>query len=129
MMAHSTKLLFSLPLALLVGLAACKKEAPAATTGDAGASVACHIVDQDRCKELPSPSPEQRKMIEIECGSVSGGLTSPAKCGTAGFIGKCTIPANGADGPEVRRWYRAADAAYQQSFCVDTAKGVWSTTF
>lgn len=47
----------------------------------------------------------------------------------AGFIGKCTLPANGTDGPEIRRWYRAADAAYQQSFCVDTAKGVWSTTF
>lgn len=129
MMAHPTKLLLAFPLTFVVGGAACKKEAPAAASTDAGASVGCHIVEQDRCKELPSPSAEQRKIIEIECGSVSGGLTSPAKCGAAGFIGKCTLPANGSDGPEIRRWYRAADAAYQQSFCVDTAKGVWSTTF
>ncbi len=60
---------------------------------------------------------------------MSGKLSSPASCPTAGFIGKCTVPAAGRDAPEVKRWYKADDAAYQKSFCVDTTKGAWSTTF
>jgi hypothetical protein len=115
-----------LPLALLAGLTACpaKKEAEPASV-----SIACSAPDQDRCREVAQPTPEQRAAITVECGSGSGKLSSPASCPTAGFIGKCTVPATAKDGPEIRRWYKADDAAYQKDFCVSTAKGVWSTTF
>ena len=123
-MASASKLL---PLALLAALTACpaKKSDPA----PAGVSIACWVPAQDRCREVPQATAEQRTAVTIECGSVSGKLSSPASCPTAGFIGKCTIPAAGTDGPEVKRWYKADDAAYQKSFCVDTVKGVWSTAF
>lgn len=116
-----------LPVALLLVLTACpaKKADPAPP----GASIACSIANQDRCREAPQPTAEQRTAVTIECGSVSGTLSSPASCPKDGFIGKCTLPAAGTDGIEVKRWYRAADAAYQQSFCVDSLKGAWSTTF
>ncbi len=58
-----------------------------------------------------------------------GGARERPSCPMSGFIGKCAVPANGKEGPEIRRWYTAKDAAYQQDFCVSTAKGVWSTTF
>ncbi|MDB4937007.1 MAG: hypothetical protein JWP87_3979 [Labilithrix sp.] len=96
---------------------------------DAGGSIACSVPQQDRCHEYPAPSDDQRAAVTVECSSVSGAISTPATCPTAGFIGKCTIAATGKDGPEVRRWYKADDAAYQQDFCVNTAKGVWSTVF
>ena len=117
----------ALPVVLLVALTGCpaKKTEPA----PAGASIACSIPSQDRCREVPQPTAEQRAAVSVECESVSGKVSSPASCPTAGFVGKCTVPAVGKDGPEVKRWYKADDAAYQKSFCVDTVKGVWSTTF
>ena len=123
-MASASKLL---PLALLAVLTACpaKKSDPA----PAGVSIACSAPNQDRCREVPQPTAEQRAAVSIECDSVSGKLSSPASCPTAGFIGKCTIPAAGKDAAEVKRWYKADDAAYQKSFCVDTVKGAWSTVF
>ncbi len=119
-----------LPLALLAALAtltACpaKKAEPA----PAGVSIACSAPNQDRCREVQLPTAEQRAAVSVECESGSGKFSSPANCPTAGFIGKCNVPAIGKDGAEIRRWYRAEDAAYQKSFCVDSAKGVWSTTF
>lgn len=107
-------------------LAACpaKKEAPPAVV-----SIACSSPEQMRCTELPQPSAEQRTNLTVECGSVSGHVSSPAGCPTTGFVGKCTVPAATGGGPEIRRWYKAEDAAYQKDFCVSTAKGAWSTTF
>jgi hypothetical protein len=123
-MAYAPKLL---PVVLLAALTACpaKKTEPA----PAAVSIACSIPSQDRCREVPQPTAEQRAAVTVECGSASGTLSSPATCPTARFIGKCTVPAVGNDGAEVKRWYRAEDAAYQKSFCVDTVKGVWSQTF
>ena len=119
-----------LVLGVAIGVAivgvACKTPAPAP---EAGVSIGCNAPDQDRCWEFPQPSAEQRTNIGIACTSVSGVLSSPAKCPTAKFIGKCTIPGTAKDGPEARRWYKADDAAYQQDFCTNTAKGAWSTTF
>lgn len=43
------------------------------------------------------------------------------------FQGKCTIGTG--KGREVKRVYTGADVAYEQDFCVNTAMGVWSTTF
>jgi hypothetical protein len=128
----TTPRLVTFALFLAVTACACKDDQRAGTGAKdaAGAvSLACSAPDQDRCREIPQPSAEQRSAVTIECGSASGKLSSPAACPTAGFIGKCTTAATGKDGPEVRRWYKAADAAYQQDFCVNTAKGVWSTAF
>lgn len=140
-MANAIKLL---SVALLLAATACSSKSNpvadggandaaspdgAATDGGAGVSIACWVAGQDRCHEFPQPSEDQRAAITVECSSASGEPSSPATCPRAGFIGKCTIAASGKDGPEVRRWYKADDAAYQQSFCVDTAKGVWSTAF
>jgi hypothetical protein len=117
-MAPASKLL---PLALLALLTGCpEKKAPPAA---AAASIACSMPTQDRCRELPQATAEQRTAVTTECSSVSGKLSSPASCPTAGFVGKCTI------GVETMRWYKADDAAYQKSFCTDSAKGVWSTAF
>lgn len=124
-MASASKLVPVALLAVLLTACPAKKAAPAPD----GLSIACFVADQDRCREIPQPTADQHAAVTIECGSVSGKLSSPASCPTAGFIGKCTIPAAGKDGPEVKRWYRAADVAYQKSFCVDSVKGVWSTAF
>ena len=108
----------------------------AATTGDAaktdagggddgGAGTACYIAPQFRCHEYPQPTGDQVQNLAVECSSDSGDL-GPS-CPTAGFVGSCTL-GTGA-GREVTRWYTGADAAYEQDFCVNTAHGVWSTTF
>src|SRR5205085_5132734 len=110
-------------LGLGVAVIACKTPAPAPSAMEAGVSIGCNAPDQDRCWEFPQPSAEQRTNIGVACSSGSGTLSSPAKCPTAKFIGKCTIPGTAKDGPEVRRWYKADDAAYQQDFCTNTAKG------
>jgi hypothetical protein len=125
-MAFASKLV-PIALAMLAVLTACpaKKADPAPE----GISIACSIPSQDRCREVPQPTADQRAAVTVECSSASGTLSSPAKCPAAGFIGKCTVPAAGKDAPEVKRWYKADEAAYQKSFCVDTVKGVWSTTF
>lgn len=122
-MASVTTLVpLALSLALLTGC-------PAKKADTAPASVACSIPTQDRCREIPQPTEEQRTSVATECSSASGKLSSPASCPSAGFVGKCTVPGAGKDGAEVRRFYKADDAAYQKSFCVDTVKGAWSTTF
>jgi hypothetical protein len=120
-----TSALLPLALAFSLALTAC----PAKKADPAAASIACSIPSQDRCREIPQPTEDQRAAVTIECSSTSGKLSSPASCPTAGFIGKCTIPGVGKDGAEVKRWYTAADAAYQKSFCIDSVKGAWSTTF
>jgi hypothetical protein len=125
-MASASTLARLAPLALLLALTAC----PAKKTDLASASsIACSIPTQDRCREVPQPSAAQRAAVTVECSSASGKLSSPASCPTAGFVGKCTVPAVGTAAAEVKRFYKADDAAYQKSFCVDTVKGAWSTTF
>ena len=104
---------------LLIG---CSKPPP-----EKGASVSCYVADQLRCEEAPAPTKAQDEARAVECSSVSGALKHPAACPTAGFEGKCTITENGAT--TIRRTYKGADTAYQKSFCIDTAKGAWSTTF
>ena len=76
-----------------------------------------------RCEEAPAPTKDQDEARAIECSSTSGTL----KCPAAGFEGKCTIVENGTT--TIRRAYKGAETAYQKSFCVETAKGTWSTTF
>jgi hypothetical protein len=122
-------------LALLVlpaTFAACgpgdSSKSPDAATGDAGAgSIACYIAGQFRCKEYPEATNDELNNLPIECSSTSGVLTSPANCPMAGFQGKCTMGTG--VGREVKRVYTGADLAYEQDFCVNTAMGVWSTTF
>lgn len=92
---------------------------------DAGGGTACYIAAQQRCHEFPEPTGDQLQNLSVECSSDSGDLG--AACPTASFVGKCTV-GTGA-GREVTRWYTGADASYEQDFCVNTAKGVWSTTF
>ncbi|HEY8076345.1 MAG TPA: hypothetical protein VIF62_19605 [Labilithrix sp.] len=90
-----------------------------------GGNTACYIAGQQRCHEFPQPTGTQANDLAVECSSDSGMLG--ASCPTAGFLGKCTL-GSGA-GREIRRFYTGADAAYQQDFCVNTAMGLWTTTF
>lgn len=111
-------------------LAACSRTADKLTPdagAASGASLSCHIADQDRCVEAPAPTKAQEEAQTIECSSTSGVLKRPAACPTAGFVGRCTIVESGTT--TVRRWYKGADAAYQKSFCVETVKGTWSAAF
>ena len=96
---------------------------------DATASgpLACYVADQFLCDEYPDPTPAQESDVPVACSSRSGVLTRPPACPTAGFVGKCTIGSG--RGAYVQRFYTGADAAYAQDFCVNTAHGVWSTTF
>lgn len=119
------KVALSIAIAALIPCGGCKKPPPPAVEG---VSIACSSPQQDRCWEYSQPTAEQRAAITVECSSGSAKLSTPAACPTAGFIGKCTIAAAG-KGPEIRRWYKADDAAYQEDFCVNTAKGVWTKTF
>lgn len=120
-----------LPLAVTLAVMACDNKKPNAADAGAGpgASVACYAAEQFRCKELPAPNAAQRDALAVECSSGSGALTSPASCPAAKFVGKCTVPPQGVAAQEVRRFYAADDAAYQQDFCINTAKGIWSATF
>jgi hypothetical protein len=92
-----------------------------------GASVSCYTELQFNCEERPSPTAEQADALEVICSSSSGAFRTPADCPTPKFVGKCTFTTDGT--LRVRRYYTGADAAYEQDFCVNTAKGVWSTTF
>jgi hypothetical protein len=114
-------------LLVLAALTACSgKDEPAKTSSS---SIACYIDVQFRCKEFPEATSDQLANLPVECSSASGALTKdPAACPKAGFLGKCTVGTSGKD-KEVRRFYTGADAAYEQDFCVNTAKGVWATTF
>ena len=66
----------------------------------------------------------------VACSSGSGVPSQPAACPSTDFKGKCTRP-NGptVPGPYVERFYQGADIVYAQDFCVNTALGMWSTTF
>lgn len=101
------------------------------STVDAGGnSLSCYIAPQFTCDEYPNPTAAQMTDVPAACSSASGDLKQPAMCPMTGFKGKCTrtdgptIP-----GPYVERFYQGADVAYAQDFCVNTAHGVWSTTF
>ncbi len=96
-------LLRLLPLATLL-LVGCSRPLEKATT------VSCYIADQHRCEEAPAPTKAQDEARAVECSSA-----------------KCTIVENGTT--VIRRTYQGAETAYQKSFCVETAKGAWSTTF
>lgn len=102
---------------------ACSKKAE----GNAATSLSCYVADQHRCEEAPAATKAQDDARTIECSSVSGKLSRPASCPTSGFVGKCTVVADGAT--SIHRFYTGTDAAYQKSFCAEPAKGVWSTTF
>ncbi|MFO0670770.1 MAG: hypothetical protein U0235_14250 [Polyangiaceae bacterium] len=96
---------------------------------DAGATIACYVGNQFRCKEIQNPSESQQTNLPIECSSVSGDYGT--SCPRDNFGGKCTVAADTGpkDSPEIRRFYTGRDLAYEQDFCVNTAHGVWSTTF
>lgn len=106
-------------------------EASTADGGDAGktASIACYISGQFSCEEIISPTPAEEDNLRVVCSSGSGEPKTPAACPPAGFLGKCTFTADGTT--RTRRYYTGpgVDAAYQQDFCVNTAHGMWSTTF
>ncbi len=91
----------------------------------------CHLTaTQFTCNEYPNPTAAQRTDVPTACSSGSGDLQEPAACPPAGFKGKCTRPDGPTvPGPYVERFYDGADVAYAQDFCVNTASGVWSTTF
>jgi hypothetical protein len=128
-----------LGLSLLVSGCANKSD-PAVTDGgvtdgaapaDAGkgGSVSCYSDVQFVCEERQPPSTtDQAEALRIACTSGSGELREPATCPAPGFLGKCSV-ATGELAGQVRRYYTGADAAYQKDFCVNTAKGAWSTTF
>ena len=100
-------------------------------TGDAASStgpISCYIANQFVCDEIAAPSATQKDNLEVSCSSGSGVFSPPAAaCPPAGFLGKCT--STGGNGLTTRRYYQGAEVAYWQDFCVNTAQGVWSTTF
>lgn len=101
-----------------------------ATEGGGGSgSTTCYVSTQFRCHEYDNATTDMQNNLATECSSDSGNLA--AQCPTAGFGGKCTlpIPPGTKGGPEVNRFYTGRDLAYEQDFCVNTAHGVWSTTF
>ncbi len=111
-----------------LSLAACGKDPePTPDAGPSVGSVACYVADQFKCDEYPNATTMQHENSAIACSSLSGMLSEPAACPTAEFVGKCTT-GTGTD-THVERFYTGVDAAYNQDFCVNTALGVWSTTF
>jgi hypothetical protein len=132
--SSTTVVLIGLSLLLTAG----KCDDPQSTTdggaadgggGTGGGTTTCYVATQFRCHEFQNPTQEMKDDLATECSSDSGNLA--AQCPTAGFGGKCTlpIPATTKGGPEVNRFYTGSDLAYDQDFCVNTANGVWSTTF
>ena len=106
--------------------------AETSTPVEAGAnSISCYLATQFLCDEYPNPTPAQLMDVPTACSSGSGAFEhDPSKCPMAGFKGKCTRPDGPTvPGPYVERFYDGADLAYAQDFCVNTASGVWSTTF
>ena len=110
---------------------AASSEASTEAGAEAGASsLSCYLATQFTCDEYPNPTPAQVTDVPTACSSGSGDFEQPAKCPMTGFKGKCTRPEGPTiPGPYVERFYVGADLAYAQDFCVNTASGVWSTTF
>jgi len=104
-------------------------EAATGTDGGKGESISCYTDVQFVCEENPTPSAADVANLMVVCSSNSGSFKSPAECPKPGFLGKCTLTSDGT--LRVRRYYmgEGVDAAYQQDFCVNTAQGMWSTTF
>ena len=99
-------------------------EASAAVTS----RITCYVAPQFICDDYPNPTAAQTMDVPVACSSASGDFG--AACPTAAFKGKCTRPEGPTTpGPYVERFYEGADVAYAQDFCVNTASGVWSTTF
>lgn len=99
--------------------------ADAETTGKA--SISCYSDVQFYCEEIVAPTMEQEDGLKVVCSSGSAVFSKPAACPPAAFVGKCTFTADGVT--KTRRYYTGVDAAYNQDFCVNTAKGTWSTVF
>jgi hypothetical protein len=96
----------------------------------AASSISCYLATLFTCNEYPNPTAAQVMEVPTACSSGSGDFQQPAACPMAGFQGKCTRPDGPTvPGPYVERFYTGADVAYAQDFCVNTANGVWSTTF
>ncbi len=105
-------------------------DAPSEAAVDGGklSSISCYSSVQFFCEERQAPTAAQADALRVMCSSGSGELEEPSDCPPAGFLGKCTISSGELAG-QIRRYYTGADAVYQQDFCVNTAQGVWSTTF
>lgn len=98
-----------------------------ATDASKGLSVSCYTDVQFVCEELPAPTANEEESLKVVCSSGSGDFQKPAKCPPAGFLGKCTFTTDKTN--RVRRYYTGAEGAYQADYCVNTAQGIWSTTF
>jgi hypothetical protein len=110
--------------------AAAEASADASADGGATSSISCYIASQFICDDYPSATATQLTDVPVACSSASGELKTPSACPQADFKGKCTRPEGPTvAGPYVERFYTGADVAYAQDFCVNTANGVWSTTF
>jgi hypothetical protein len=104
--------------------------AEASADGGVTSSISCYIAAQFICDDYPSATAAQLTDVPVACSSASGELKTPAACPQTDFKGKCTRPEGPTvAGPYVERFYAGADVAYAQDFCVNTANGVWSTTF
>jgi hypothetical protein len=110
---------FALPIAL----SACSSSSSASKTQ----SVACYLDTQFLCREYPTADDQKVSDASVACSSGSGVFTQPAACPNANFQGKCTSTENGYT--KIEFFYTGADVAYAQDFCVNTAKGIWATTF
>ena len=110
---------------------AASPDASTEASAEAGASsLSCYLATQFTCNEYPNPTPAQVADVPTACSSGSGDFKQPKDCPMAGFKGKCTRPDGPTvPGPYVERFYDGADLVYAQDFCVNTASGVWSTTF
>jgi hypothetical protein len=97
------------------------------TDAAAIAPLSCYTADMFICDEYPNPTAQQDSDVPVRCSSISGVLSRPPACPTAGFLGKCTLGSG--KGVYVQRFYTGADAAYSQDFCTNTSMGSWSTTF
>jgi hypothetical protein len=115
------------PVVTDAGVADSASEAAPADSGK-GVSISCYTSVQFVCEEREAATADQAAALRVVCSSGSGDLQEPAKCPPAGFLGKCTISSGELAG-QIRRYYTGADAVYQEDFCVNTAKGAWSTTF
>jgi hypothetical protein len=119
-------------LGVMLGVVSCSSGSKPG--GDAGgtdsaaiAPLACYTASMFICDEYPNPTAAQDSDVPVRCSSVSGVLSRPPACPTAGFLGKCTLGSG--KGAYVQRFYTGADATYSQDFCVNTSLGIWSTTF
>lgn len=91
-------------------------------------SASCDKPNDHLCDDYAHACPLLGEIQEA-CSNLAGTYASPAACPTAGFLAKCTLPANPNGSQLTTRYYTGVDIAALQDFCQNIAGGTWSTTF